>query len=68
MRGDPAQDGTLRAGLAREMARLELAGWRRVVFYPVGAMEAFLLDATRPGWRRRYHDEPFYLERYLGAE
>jgi hypothetical protein len=55
---------TLRQGLANEMANLDLAAWERVVFYPVGAMEALLLDAAAPGWRRRYHDEPFFLERY----
>ncbi len=55
---------TLRRGLANEMATLDLAEWERVVFYPVGATEALLLDAMRPGWRRRYHDEPFYLEAF----
>ena len=40
-------------------------GWKRVVFYPLGAAEALLLDAARPGWKARYFTEPFYLERYL---
>ena len=55
---------TLRAGLAEEMATLDLASWQRVVFYPVGASEAMLLDEVSPDWRRRYHDEPFFLERF----
>lgn len=54
---------TLRAGLAEEMTSLGLASWERVVFYPVGATEALLLDALRPGWKRRYFSEPFSLER-----
>lgn len=54
---------TLRMALSREMASLELASWERVVFYPVGAAEALLLDAIRPGWRERYFAEKFYLER-----
>jgi len=54
----------LRMQLADEMASLDLASWQRVVFYPVGATEALLLDGVRAGWRRRYHDEPFFLEEY----
>jgi hypothetical protein len=54
----------LNAGLDREMADMDLASWRRVVFYPLGAADAMLLDAVRPEWRRRYHDEPFFLEAY----
>lgn len=55
---------TLRRELAEEMAGLELSVSKRVAFYPVGASEALLLDAARPGWRLRYHAEPIYLERY----
>lgn len=55
---------SLRRALAVEMASLDLAAWKRVVFYPLGATEALLLDGARPGWRRRYFEEPFYLERY----
>jgi hypothetical protein len=35
-----------------------------VAFYPVGAAEALLLDAVRPGWHRRYLAEPFDLAAY----
>jgi len=55
----------LEAQLRSELRSLELAGWKRVVFYPLGAAEALLLDAARPGWKARYFTEPFYLERYL---
>lgn len=58
---------TLRRHLADELAGLDLAAWERVAFYPVGAAEALVLDAARPGWRLRYHAEPFDLERYYEA-
>lgn len=56
---------SLRRALDRELADLDLASWKRVGFYPVGAAEALLLDARRPEWRRRYFDDKFFLERYF---
>ncbi len=56
---------TLRRALEEEMRTLDLAAWERVAFYPTGAAEALLLDAVAPGWRRRYFQEKFYLERYF---
>jgi hypothetical protein len=40
----------------------------RAAFYYVGAAEGLLLDHENPGWRDRYFDEPFYVERYFGVE
>ncbi|PAP75647.1 hypothetical protein [Rubrivirga marina] len=54
----------LREQVANQLRGLELAGARRNVVYPVGAAEALLLDTARPGWRHRYHAEPFDLSRY----
>jgi hypothetical protein len=55
---------SLEAQLASEMAGLDLPSWKRVVVYPVGALEAMLLDVTRPGWRERYHDTPSLPDRF----
>lgn len=55
---------SLRRALAAELAALDVASARRVAFYPLGAAEALLLDAVRPGWRRQYLQDKFYLERY----
>lgn len=55
---------SLRRALAEELADLDLASEKRVAFYPAGAAEALLLDVVRPGWRQRYLNEKFYLERY----
>jgi hypothetical protein len=53
---------------AQEMAKMDLAESQRVVFYPIGASEAMLLDKYRPGWKARYFAEPFYLDRYFAEE
>ena len=57
----------LEAGHAEEMASLDLASWKRVVFYPIGATEGLLLDKLQPGWKERYFAEPFFVERYHEA-
>ena len=54
----------LREQVVNQVRGLDLAGSRRSIVYPVGAAEALLLDATRPGWRARYLAEPFDLGRY----
>ena len=59
---EAAQD-KLRADLAKELENLDLSEWKRVVFYPIGALEALLLDAVRPGWRDSYFEKKFDLER-----
>jgi len=56
---------TLRHALAREIAGLDLAADQRVAFYPLGAVEALVLDAVRPAWRRGYLAAPFDLSRAL---
>ena len=52
---------TLRARLGRDLARLDLAADGRLAAYPAGAALALVLDAARPGWRRRSLTEPFDL-------
>lgn len=47
-----------------EMTTLDLASWKRTVFYPVGASEGLLLDMRNPGWKSKYFADPFFVERY----
>jgi hypothetical protein len=51
----------LRRELERELAGINLAGERRVSFYPLGAGLALLLERSDPEWRRRYETHPFSL-------
>jgi hypothetical protein len=36
-----------------------------VIFYALGAGECLLLDRVKPGWRRRYFVEKFYLDKFF---
>jgi len=47
-----------------ELRNLPLANYKRVAFYYLGAGEGLLLDRVNPGWRRRYFEEKFFLEKY----
>jgi hypothetical protein len=47
-----------------EMATYNLAEWERTVFYPFGAIEGLVLDATNPRWRDRYFTDKFALEKF----
>ena len=53
---------SLRKNIERELATLNLSGWKRVAFYPTGAAEGLLLDRVNPTWRSRYFTERFALE------
>jgi len=63
-------DYTSYADAARELERAlrgelrndVLARDRRVVFYPVGAATALLLDDVAPGWRAKYFERGFTLD------
>ena len=54
-----------RQALKQELDSLDIGSWQRVVFYPVGACEALLLDRHQPGWRQHYFTDRFYLENYF---
>ena len=47
--------------LLKELEVLDPAQHQRVIFYPLGAGEAILLDEVRPQWRRGYQQTPFTL-------
>jgi len=60
-----AEADTLREGLPRALPLFSLSALKRVAFYPLGAGEAFLLDAANPTWRELYFRDKFFLERYF---
>jgi hypothetical protein len=45
-----------------ELRDLDLAEWKRTVFYPFGAVEGLILDQTDPRWRIRYLESKFSLD------
>src|SRR4051794_10666151 len=44
----------IESNIRAELRSSDLARSRRVVFYPVGAATAMLLDGVAPGWRAKY--------------
>jgi hypothetical protein len=46
------------------LAGLELPAEKRVCFYSLGFAEGILLDKLNPGWRSRFLEDKFYIERY----
>jgi len=60
-----AEADTLHEGLPKALPLFSLAALKRIAFYPLGAGEAFLLDAVNSAWRELYFKEKFFLERYF---
>lgn len=54
----------LLAATLDEMRRMDLRTWERTVFYPLGAVEALMLDRVDPKWRSKYLSDKFALERF----
>lgn len=50
---------SIRQGILRGLTNDDLAGRKRVAFYPVGAALGLLLDRTEPRWKERYLGEIF---------
>lgn len=53
------------ANVLENLSSLQLEGYKRVAFYPLGAGEALLLDRANPRWQSLYFTEKFYVERYF---
>jgi hypothetical protein len=53
--------------ILKELTTLQLEGYKRVAFYPIGAGEALLLDRANPKWKERYFTDKFYMDRYFHA-
>jgi hypothetical protein len=52
-------------GIITELRTSQLAEYKRVIFYALGAGEGLLLDRNNPRWRQRYFVDRFYLNKYL---
>lgn len=50
-----------------ELRTSQLAEYKRVIFYAMGAGEGLLLDRNNPRWRARYFSEKFYLNKYFAV-
>jgi hypothetical protein len=56
-----------KSGILNELRISQLADYKRVMFYAIGAGEGLLLDRTNPRWRQRYFAEKFYLDKYFSS-
>ncbi|MEO6526504.1 MAG: hypothetical protein ABIP93_07760 [Gemmatimonadaceae bacterium] len=56
---------TLDASIRSELRESDLVRSRRVLFYPVGAGTALLLDRVAPDWRARYFNRGYSLDAML---
>ncbi len=57
----------LRERIAGELEAVDLAGNGRVSFYALGAALGELLDRDVPGWKERYLEEKFALDKYVSS-
>jgi hypothetical protein len=55
----------IKNGILDELIKGELADYKRVKFYALGAGEGLLLDRTNPRWRQLYFVDKFYLDKYF---
>jgi hypothetical protein len=56
---------SLLKNIVGELRALPLANYKRVAFYYLGAGEGLLLDRAKPGWRRHYFTDKFFIEKYF---
>jgi hypothetical protein len=54
-----------KSGILTELRISQLADYKRVMFYALGAGEGLLLDRVNSRWRQRYFAEKFYLDKYF---
>jgi hypothetical protein len=54
-----------RSDTLSELKRADLAIWKRVVVYSLGASEGLLLDRLHPEWKQRYFSRLFTLDPYF---
>ena len=55
----------VRSDTLGELKRADLAIWKRVVIYSLGASEGLLLDRLHPEWKQRYFSRLFTLDPYF---
>jgi hypothetical protein len=51
----------------KDLATLQLDKAKRTVVYNVGAAEGLVLDRTSMGWRKRYFEEKFKLDKHFSS-
>lgn len=56
----------IKRGLVNDLRISQLADYKRVMFYALGAGEGLLLDRVNPRWRKQYFVDRFYLDKYFG--
>jgi hypothetical protein len=54
--------------MEKELMTVQLDRAKRTVVYNFGAAEGLVLDLARPGWRKRYFEEKFTLDRHFESE
>jgi hypothetical protein len=54
-----------RTDTMRELTQADLDKWKRVVVYPFGACEGFLLERLNPNWKDAYFTNLFTLDPYF---
>jgi hypothetical protein len=54
--------------MEKELGSAQLDKARRAVVYNFGAAEGLVLDRARPGWRKRYFEEKFSLDKHFALE
>jgi hypothetical protein len=48
-----------------ELREADIGKLKRIIVYPWGAAEGFLLDRLKPGWRDEYFAQPFSLDHFF---
>ena len=55
----------IKLGIVNDLRISQLADYKRVIFYALGAGEGLLLDRVNPRWRERYFAEKFDLNKHF---
>jgi hypothetical protein len=58
---------TTKQRILSDLRTSQLAQYKRVIFYAMGAGEGLLLDRNNPHWRQRYFADKFYLNNYFAV-
>jgi len=60
-----AVGGKARAATLSELHQIKLSEAKRLVVYPFGAAEGFLLDRLKPDWKKHYFEHLFTLDGFF---
>jgi hypothetical protein len=58
----------IRSGVEKDLGAVQLDKTKREVVYNFGAAEGLVLDRAKPGWRKRYFEEKFSLDKHFASE